>query len=178
MPFQQQTFSSINAGDELFTCYKASTSACSESDLEDRLIRWGFPSPQPQASQGDPVHHAQCSIIIITPAVHAEQWIHGLQVNAHREPVRTGNGANVQTVADRLYDPDVYHLSSQQSSQLSSKLLDLVHSTPWHPLARKHLTTASAQAVQARGVMRGKPSHHASAETRASCCCVTLSRAV
>ena len=68
-------------------------------------------------------------------------------------------------MADRLYDPDVYHLTSQQSSQLSSKLMDLMHSTPWHPLARKHLTTASALAVQARGVLRGKRSRYASAKT-------------
>ena len=45
-----------NAGEELFTCYKASTSSCSEADLEDRLIRWGFPSPQPDALQGDWMH--------------------------------------------------------------------------------------------------------------------------
>jgi hypothetical protein len=44
-----------HAGEELFTCYKASTSACSESDLEDRLIRWGFPLPQPKPSQGMPL---------------------------------------------------------------------------------------------------------------------------
>ena len=53
-------FSLVDAGEELFTCYKASTSACTESDLEDRLIRWGFPLPQPQASQGDP--SASCTM--------------------------------------------------------------------------------------------------------------------
>ena len=52
--------SSIIAGEELFTCYKASTSACTESDLEDRLIRWGFPLPQPQASQGEA--SASCTV--------------------------------------------------------------------------------------------------------------------
>ena len=82
----------------------------------------------------------------------------GLQAHAHGELACVGNGADIAKDANRLYDPDVYHLSSQQSSQLSSKLLDLVHSTPWHPLARKHLTTASALPLQARGVMRGKPS--------------------
>ena len=79
-------------------------------------------------------------------------------MHAHGEPARTADGASVQKAANRLYDPDVYHLTSQQSSQLSSKLLDLVHSTPWHPLARKHLTTASVRPLQARGAVRGKPS--------------------
>ena len=45
-----------DAGEELFTCYKASTSSCSESDLEDRLIRWGFPLPKPDAMEGNWTH--------------------------------------------------------------------------------------------------------------------------
>ena len=101
-----------------------------------------------------PVHHARCIVQVSTPNLHAEGWIHASQMPAHLELACTGNEARV---ADRLYDPDVYHLSSQQSSQLSSKLLDLVHSTPWHPLARKHLTTASLQLLQARRAGRGKP---------------------
>ena len=56
----------------------------------------------------------------------------------------TGGAAGSGENANRLYDPDLYHLSSQQSTQLSSRLMDLVYTNPWHPLARKHLTTASA----------------------------------
>lgn len=52
-PVFQIGTASLQAGEELFTCYKASTSACSSTDLEDRLIRWGFPLPQPDDLQGD-----------------------------------------------------------------------------------------------------------------------------
>ena len=54
--------------------------------------------------------------------------------------------------ANRLYNPDVYHLSSQQSTLLSSRLMDMVYSNPWHPLAKKHLTTASAHGPASYGV--------------------------
>ena len=65
---------------------------------------------------------------------------------------RAGGSAGSKQNANRLYDPDIYHLSSQQSTHLSSKLMDLVYSNPWHPLARKHLTTASAFSTLPYGV--------------------------
>ena len=78
-------FSLVNAGEELFTCYKASTSACSESDLEDRLIRWGFPLPQPPASQGEPrISRDDRVSRITTPGMHAELG-HMLKVGLHAQ---------------------------------------------------------------------------------------------
>ena len=66
--------------------------------------------------------------------------------------VCAGDAAGSRQDANRLYDPDLYHLSSQQSTQLSSRLMDLVYSNPWHPLARKHLTTASVHTARQRVV--------------------------
>ena len=66
--------------------------------------------------------------------------------------IYAGDAAGSGSNANRLYDPDLYHLSSQQSTQLSSRLMDLVYSNPWHPLARKHLTTASAHRPATSGM--------------------------
>ena len=75
-----------------------------------------------------------------------------LNISQHMS-VHAGDAAGSRQDANRLYDPDLYHLSSQQSTQLSSRLMDLVYSNPWHPLARKHLTTASAHSQATSGAV-------------------------